>query len=187
MSLTRSESRQIAARYVDAAFTLALSQGKQDELGAQLSALKATIDASDDLRKLIVNPLVSVENMSKAFTEIASRLKCGDLARGLIRTVIENRRESTLPDVAEIYAERLAEHYGEMSAEVTTAKPLSASQRKKIEAALKKAAGKDVAITTQEDASIIGGMIIRMGTRMLDRSVAGKLQRLKANLTSAAI
>lgn len=187
MSLTRSESRQIAARYVDAAFTLAVSQGKQDELGGQLKQLKAILDASDDLRKLIVNPLISVEDMGKAFGEIAARLKYGDLARGLVRTVVENRREATLPDVAEIYAERLAEHYGEMSAEVTTAKPLSPAQRKKIEAALKKAAGKDVAITTQEDPSIIGGVIIRIGTRMLDRSVAGKLQRLKANLTSAAI
>lgn len=186
MSLSHSQYRQIATRYVDALFALALDQNKQDVVGADLNHLKETIESSADFRRLMHNPMVPTSEMLAALEAIVTIFKGDDLTKQALRVIVENKRVETLPYVADIYASKLAAHKGELSAEVITAKPISEKQKQAIEAALKKAAGQDVKITTKEDPAILGGLIVRMGSRMLDRSVAGKLQRLKATLTSAA-
>ena len=186
MSLSRSESRAIASRYVAAIFDLAADKKKQDQVCADLLALKTAIDESAELRQLIHNPMVKLADKAKAFEAILKHFKADALTAQCVTFVINNKRVEVLADIAVIFEQKLHAFNGELSAEVITAKALSAKQKKAVEAALKKAAGKDVNITEKEDASIIGGMIIKMGSRMLDRSVAGKLERLKLSLTSAS-
>lgn len=184
MSLTRSESRQIAARYVSAMFDLALAKKSHETVGSDLTNIKIAIEGSEELRKLMVNPMVATSDKVASVETILNNLKADKQTIEFVSFLISNKRGETLIDVAELYQEKLIEHKGELSAEVTSAKPLSDKQTKDIAAALKKAAGRDIDIHTKCDESIIGGLIIRVGSRMLDRSVAGKLQRLKASLSA---
>ncbi|MCI5050143.1 MAG: ATP synthase F1 subunit delta, partial [Rickettsiales bacterium] len=183
MSVSYLESKKIADRYVTAAFALALEKKKQDELGEDLAAIAAMIEQSADLKKVLANPLVQPEELNAVFKELLKDAKATDLTLDFIKTLTENKRAQTLPQVAETYREKLMEHKGELSATVTAAHPLKAAQTKKITDALSKAAGKPVHVSVDTDPSIIGGIVIRMGSRMLDRSVAGKLQRLKTGLS----
>lgn len=186
MSLSRSESRAIASRYVSAMFDLALQQSAIDAVAGDLLSLKGAITASSELEKLLHNPVISDEDKAKAFAAILQKLGAQKLTIDQVTFVIHNGRVATLPDIADLFEEARIAHKGERSAEIISARPLSASQRRDIAKALKDAAGQTVNLTERVDPSILGGLIIHMGSQMLDRSVAGRLQRLKNSLKTSA-
>lgn len=186
MALNRSESRQIAARYASALFDVALAAGKQDAVGSDLLALQSAIVESAELQRLIRNPMVDDVAKSAVFKEILAKLKADAQTVQSVGFIVAQKRAEVLADVAAAYQDKLTAHKGELRAQVTTAAELKDAQAKAISAALTKAAGKPVNVTFRVDASILGGMIVTMGSKMLDHSVAGKLQRLKTQLVSQA-
>ncbi len=186
MALNRSESRQIAARYVEALFAVALTHKKQDVVGKDLSALQEVIAGSTELQKLIRNPMADDADKAAIFETILKKLGADAQTIQSVNFIIGHKRAEVLLDVAQLYSEKLVAHKGELSAEVITATPLSDAQHKAIIAELSKSAGQPVNVSLRVDASIMGGLIVKMGSKMLDHSVAGKLQRLKTQLVSQA-
>lgn len=182
MSLSHAESRKIAARYVEAFFDLAKKAKKEAQVAEDFAALSEVYSESEILRKAIKNPLVSAQEKYGVFTELLLKAG-GDKTTGeFLQFLAEKKRLDILPELADMFTDKLAEHKGELMAVVTTAKKLKAPQVKAIEKALKDAAGKPVSVTVKEDASLMGGIMIRLGSKLLDHSVAGKLSRLAVAL-----
>ena len=182
MSLTHAEARQIAARYVEAFFDLALKAKKEAKVADNLAALKAVMAESEELRKAVKNPMISVGEKKAVFAEILGRIGAEKTTGEFVDFLAEKQRLEVLSALADLFAAKLAAHKGELTAEITSAKKLKAAQKKEIEKVLKEAAGQPVSITTKEDPSIMGGVVIRMGSTLLDHSVAGKLNRLAVAL-----
>ncbi len=187
MSLTRSESRQIAARYVEAFFELALEQKNAEKVDADLTALREVVAESSELQKLIHNPMASRAEKAAGFAGVLVKMNAHEQTIKFVEFLAHKQRLIVLVDVAELFHERVVAHNDELTAEVISAKALADKQVKDIKAALKKAVGKDVNIVTKEDASLIGGVIIKLGSRMLDHSVAGKLNRMSAHLKAQSL
>jgi len=186
MSLSHSELKRIATRYVDALFALAREQSALDPVARDLGAFHQAIAVSPELQKLLRNPMVDKASMQRVFAGLSQKIGIAKLTEQFLHTVIDNKRAEILACASELYQERLSAHRGIIHAEVTTAKPITAAQKDKLHGALKSASGKEVEIATKVDPKLIGGMVLRVGSRMLDRSVAGKLQRLKVALKASA-
>ncbi len=187
MSLSRSESRKIASRYVEAFFDMALNAGQEEAVGDDFAALEGMIDDSDELKRLMHNPMISVEAKQAVFAELLKKAKANKQTLQFVDFLIGRKRLEALPDVAVLYQERLVAHKGEIIAEITAAHALTDKQIKSIAAAVKKAVGKDANIVTREDPAIIGGVIVKIGSRMLDHSVAGKLRRMVSQLKTQSL
>lgn len=186
MSLSRSESRAVAARYVSAMFDLALQQKAVDVVGKDLLALKSAIADSPELAKLIQNPVIDSESKARAFAAILQKLGANKITIQQVEFVIRNKRVEVLTDIADLFKDKMITHRGERQVEIISSKPLNNNQIRDIAASLGTALGQSVNLTTKVDPSILGGLIIKLGSRMLDQSVAGRLRKLNAALKSSA-
>ena len=166
-------------RYAAALFDLAEEGKALDAVGDDLHSIKAMIAGCDDLARMLRSPVLSREDQGKAMAAVLDKAKIGDLTMRFVAVVAGNHRLFALPGMIEAFFARLAEKRGEMSAEVTSAKALSDAQVKSLRSALKKAVGQDVSVKQSVDESIIGGLIIRIGSRMLDSSLRTKLKNLQ--------
>ncbi|MCB6179180.1 F0F1 ATP synthase subunit delta [Rhodobacter sp. Har01] len=174
-----SISQGIAARYATALFELAKEDGTLAALEADADALKATLVTSPDLGAMIASPIISRAEQTSAIGAIAVKMGLGPLVANTLALMAEKRRLFTLPQLlAEIDA-RIAEEKGEMTADVTAATALSAAQTKKLADTLKAKVGKTVKLNTTVDESLIGGMIVRLGSTMIDTSVRSQLAALQ--------
>ena len=182
VSTEPAQARRIASRYVKALFDLALEQKKQDAVADDLKRLAATVAESDTLQRVMNNPTIDSVSKGSAFKSLANKAGVDTLTASFIDTLARQQRIAVLPQIAEQFAEALAEHKGEITAEIITAKKLPDSQIKQLEAALGKTTGKKVHVRLKQDASLIGGVIIKLGSVMLDHSVAGKLERMNVAL-----
>jgi F-type H+-transporting ATPase subunit delta len=182
----QTETSGIAGRYATALFELAVDHGAIDGVIEDLSRLQAMIDESGDLRRLIRSPLFSREQQSKAMEAVLEKAGLSQLVRNFVGVVARNRRLFAIENMIRIYRELVARHRGEVTAEVTSAAPLSETQRAAVEQALKQAIGSNVAVNTAVDPALIGGMIVRVGSRMVDSSLRSKLQRLQLVMKGAA-
>lgn len=185
MSLSRSESRRIAARYVAAMFDVAQAQSAPERVGDDLQALADAITGSAELQRLLVNPVIETRAKMAVFEALLQRLEAHPVTRQGVTFVIRRNRIALLPDIADLYQQQLRAFNGEREATVITAEPLGDAMARRIADELKAAAGQDVRLARQTDPSIVGGMMIKMGSLLLDRSVAGRLQRLQATLRTA--
>ena len=174
-----SGSNAIARRYAAALFDLAGDRKVLDAVAADLNALKAALQASDDLRRLVASPMISRADQAKAVDALAVRAKAHDLTRNFLGLLARNRRLGALNATINGFLAKLAEARGEETAEVTTAKPLSDAQRAMVTASLKQAVGRAVTVTETVDPAILGGLIVKVGSRMVDGSLKSKLQRLE--------
>jgi len=172
----------LAARYASALYELADSQSAIDAVAGDLGKLKSMIDGSDDFRRFIKSPVVSRIDQSKGIAAIAGHAKLTDLTQKFLGLVAKNRRLFALPGMIAGFLEILASRRGLATAEVTSAAPLSDAQVSAIAAALKSTAGTSVSVVTKLDPSILGGLIVRVGSRMVDSSLKSKLQRLKLSM-----
>ena len=186
MPSNQTETSGIAGRYATALFELAVDRGAIDGVIDDLSRLQAMIDESGDLRRLIRSPLFSREQQSKAMEAVLEKAGLSQLVRNFVGVVARNRRLFAIENMIRIYRELVARHRGEVTAEVTSAAPLSETQRAAVEQALKQAIGSNVAVNTTVDPALIGGMIVRVGSRMVDSSLRSKLQRLQLVMKGAA-
>ena len=144
-----------------------------------LERLEAMIHASDDLTRLIRSPVISREDQTRAMAALMEKYAMGELSVRFVGVVAQNRRLFVLPDMIAAYRALLAAHRGEASVEVISAKTLSEKQRTAIGAALKKAVGATIALDLKVDPGLLGGLIVRVGSRMFDSSLSTKLQHLR--------
>jgi F-type H+-transporting ATPase subunit delta len=183
MSSNRTERLNIASRYAEAIFSLALAAKKEETVVGALVALSEAIEAHDAAKDTLANPMLT--RAAKADFLAALLTKADALAVDAVKTIAAQGRAEVLPEIAELLAKKLAEHKDEMSAEVTSARALSAGEQKEVAAALAKATGKSVKLKLTEDASVIGGLKIRLGSHMLDGTVATALKLMRQQLLAS--
>jgi F-type H+-transporting ATPase subunit delta len=169
----------LAERYAAALFDLADERRILDETAANLRELSAMLRSSAELFRLIRSPILSREEQGKAIAALAERANFAPVVRDFLAVVARNRRLIAIPAMIEAYLEKLAERRGEITAEVAAAQPLSATQLDLLREHLRRKVGRQVAIDVRIDPGLIGGMIVRLGSRMIDASVMSQLQRLQ--------
>ena len=186
MASEQTEMSGVAERYATALFDLAVERSAIDAVAADLQQLQGMINESADLRRLIQSPLFSRDQQSDAMAAVLASAGISDLVKNFIGVVASNRRLFALEGMIGAYRELLARYRGEVTAEVTSATPLSETQRAAVEQALRQAIGSNVAVNTDVDPELIGGMVVRVGSRMVDSSLRTKLQRLQLAMKGAA-
>jgi F-type H+-transporting ATPase subunit delta len=172
----------IAARYASSLFELALESKSLDAVEKDLARFDALMRGSEDLMRLVRSPVFSTGDQVKAVGAVLDKAKIGGLTANFIRVVAKNRRLFTMPDMLAQFRRLAAAHRGEVSADVTVAAPLGAAHSTELKAALKGAVGKDVTVNEIVDPSILGGMIVKIGSRQIDTSLRTKLSSLKLAL-----
>ncbi len=172
----------VAERYASSLFELALESGSIDTVGADLDRFQALMDESEDLRRLVASPVFSAEDQQKAVSAVAEKAGISGSVLNFLKVVSGNRRLFALPGMIRAYREIAAEHRGEVTAEVTSAHALTAAQENELKSALKGVTGKDVAVAVTIDPSILGGLIVKVGSRQIDTSLRTKLSTLKLAL-----
>lgn len=179
MAEAASISQGIAARYATALFELSKEADALPALEADTDALKAALAESADLAAMIASPIISRAEQTAAIGAIAAKMGLTPLVANTLSLMAEKRRLFTLPQLLSEVAARIAAEKGEVTAEVTAATALSAAQTKKLAETLKAKVGKTVKLNTTVDESLIGGMIVKLGSIMIDTSVKAKLASLQ--------
>ena len=169
----------IAGRYATALFELAVEQKQLDAVAADLDGIRTMLNDSDDLRRLVRSPLFQRDAQAKAMAAVLDRAGAGDLIKRFVGLVARNRRLFALPNMIRDFNTLLARHRGEVVADVIAATPLSDAQLDQLRAALKHGVGTDVKLRTSVDGSLIGGLVVKVGSRMIDSSINTKLQNLR--------
>jgi len=172
----------VAERYASSLFELAREENSVAGVEADLNAFQSMLDSSPDLRRLIESPVFSAEEQEKAIGALVSKAGIKGLAGNFLRVAAANRRLFAVPGMIRAFRRIAAEARGETSAEVTSAHALTPAQQTELKAALKDVAGKDVAFAVTVDPSLLGGMIVKMGSRQIDTSLKTKLNSLKLAL-----
>ncbi len=172
----------VTSRYASALFDLANAEKKIPAVEKDLGRFDALLKGSDALKRLVVSPVFSADDQSNAIDAILTKAKITGLVGNFIRVVARNRRLFAMQDMLAAYRKLAAEHRGEVTADVTVAQKLSAEQTKELKAALKSVVGKEVALNATVDPSILGGMIVKVGSRQIDTSLKTRLSSLKLAL-----
>lgn len=166
-------------RYARALFDLALDGKAIDKVAKDLATLQAMIDASDDFKRLVISPVFTADEQKSSILAVLKKAKIKGLAVNFLGLVAENRRLFAIEAMIKAYNGLLAEHRGEISAEITSAQVLRAKQVKDLKASLKSVVGRDVNLETNIDESLLGGLVVKVGSRMVDNSLRSKLDNLK--------
>jgi F-type H+-transporting ATPase subunit delta len=174
-----SEQGGLATRYAAALFDLADSKKALDAVAGDLAALQKMIADSDDLRRLTNSPILGRAEQTKAMGAITKAAGFDALTQKFVGLVAQNRRLFTLPAMSRAFLKKLADRRGEITAEVTAARPLTAEQQAAVAEAIKRAVGSKVSIDVKVDPSLLGGLVVRVGSRMIDSSIKTKLQKLQ--------
>jgi F-type H+-transporting ATPase subunit delta len=169
----------LAERYAAALFDLADERHALDEVAGDLRELRAMLQNSGDLARLLRSPVLSRDEQGKAIAALAEQAGMSNLTRDFLGVVARNRRLFAVPAMIEAYLRRLAERRGEVTAEVTVAQPLSDARRAALTEQLRRAVGARVAVDVRVDPALLGGMIVKVGSRMVDASLSSRLQRLR--------
>lgn len=186
MAGNASASRTIASRYADALFSLAKEQKKAAEIGAQLAALIAVIHKSKALNNAVYSPLTERNALGAAAGDIAEKAGADKLLVKAVRLMGASGRLPLIERVLAAYDAKLAEENDVVVATVITSADLKAPQKKKLEASLKESMGKEISLKLQVDEQMIGGMMIKVGSKLLDYSVRGRLAALQTQLHKTA-
>ena len=180
-----SKAGEVGARYASALFDLAKEAGQIAAVGDDLKSLKAMIVESADLRSLLVSPVFDSAAKARALAGLAERAQFAALTRKFLGLLAKQRRASSLRDVITAYQALDADYRGVVAAEVTTAIALTPAQTKGLAASLRQALGKDADIEARVDPAILGGLKVRVGSRLYDASLKSKLDSLKFALKRA--
>lgn len=172
----------VAQRYAGSLFDLALEAKSVAQVEKDLGHIEAMISESDDLRRLIHSPVFSTEDQLLAISAVADKAGIKGLVGNFLRVVAGNRRLFVLPGIIKAFYLIAAENRGEVAADVTSAHELTQAQENELKATLKSVAGKDVTINVTVDPSLLGGLIVKLGSRQIDTSLRTKLSSLKLAL-----
>ncbi|MBL0374986.1 F0F1 ATP synthase subunit delta [Rhizobium sp. KVB221] len=172
----------VAERYASSLFDLALDENALSEVAGALDKFQSLIDESADFKRLVLSPVFSAQEQLNAVSAVLEKAGISGLAANFIKVTASNRRLFAVPGMIKSFREIHARHRGEMSADVASAHALSAAQEKELKAALKSVTGKDVTINLTVDPSLLGGLIVQVGSRQIDTSLRTKLSTLKLSL-----
>lgn len=179
------EASEAATRYAQAVFELARDANGLDALEQDFLKFDAAWSASSDLRAAARSPLIEPDEKARALVAVAAKLGLSELGRNLLGVTAQNRRAAELPGVISSFRALLARHRGARQVEIVSAKPLSAAEQASILEALSTQLGAKVEAETRVDESLIGGFVVRVGSRQFDASVKSKLDALRLQLKSA--
>ena len=169
----------LAGRYATALYELADDAKALDQVADDLRNLARMIEASSDFKRMIRSPVISRAAQGAALNEILTQAGASDLTRKFAGVLASNRRLFVLPDIIDGYLYILAGRRGEVTAQVTSAQPLTQRQLSELEATLRKSVGGKVSVEPRVDASLLGGLVVRIGSRMIDSSLRTKLQHMR--------
>lgn len=186
MAATDQIASGVPGRYARALYELANETKSGARVGEELAALHGLVDASPDLRNVFNSPTFSADDQLAAVEGIGARGGFSAVAMNFLRVLVKNRRLAHLQPIAKAYEALMAGDKGEVTAEVTSAEPLSAKQLSDLKAALKSSLGQDVQLTARVDDSILGGLIVKAGSKMIDNSLKTKLDNLKIAMKGTA-
>ena len=187
MSAEESVIGGLAGRYAVALFELAqeLDSAAQGTVTDNMAALKLLIDGSEDLQKLLKSPVISAEEQAAALAAVLDKAGAHQMVKNFSALVVSKRRAFAFADMAAQYGALVAGARDEVIARVTSARALSDGQIDKVKAELEKAVGKNVIIDNETDAALLGGMVVKLGSRMIDGSLKTKLNSLKTALNQS--
>jgi F-type H+-transporting ATPase subunit delta len=169
----------MAGRYATALFELALESNTVDAVTGDLDRFDALVSDSPDLARLVRSPVFGADEQGKALAAVLAKAGIGSLAAKFLLLVTSNRRLFAVGDIIKAYRALVARHKGELTAQVTVAENLSDTHRNAIRDALKSVTGKDVGLDVKVDPAIIGGLVVKLGSRMVDSSLRTKLNSIK--------
>jgi F-type H+-transporting ATPase subunit delta len=169
----------IAGRYATALFELAQEANALDDVANDLVDFRNAYAESDDLRRALRSPIYSHDDQANAADALLDKLGSAQLTRKFFGLVVQNRRAFALNDMAVGFAQLLSAHRGEVMAHVTSAVALSDGQVTELKAELAAAMDTDVILETDVDEKILGGLVVKVGSRMVDSSMRTKLNNLK--------
>lgn len=172
----------VAGRYAAALFDLAQEQSKVSEVEQDLVKFQQLYDMSADLQRLVRSPVIGADEQVRALGSVLDKAGVSGLAKNFIGLVARNRRLFAAPDMVRAFLSLAAKARGEVTAEVTSAHPLTEPQAEALKAQLKETVGKDVTLAAKVDPSLIGGLIVKLGSRMIDSSLKTKLSNLTLSL-----
>jgi F-type H+-transporting ATPase subunit delta len=176
----------LAERYAAALFDLADERRILDEVANNLRELRAMLYASSEFLRLIRSPILSREQQAKAIGMVGERAGLSPLVRDFLAVVARNRRLFAVPAMIEAFLAKLAARRGEVTAEVFAAQPLSEAQLAALNEQLRRSIGSRVSVDVRVDPGLIGGLVVKLGSRMVDGSIKSKLQRLQLAMKSIA-
>ncbi|WP_300036479.1 F0F1 ATP synthase subunit delta [uncultured Roseobacter sp.] len=179
MSEPASISTGIATRYATAIFEIANEDKAVTSLEADIDALQAAQADSSDFNALIHSPVYTRDEQGAAITAIAAKMGLSATMANTLALMAQKRRLFVLPQLLTSLQALIAEAKGEVTAEVTSAKELTKTQADKLAKTLKASTGKDVKLKTSVDDSLIGGLVVKVGSRMIDTSIRSKLNSLQ--------
>lgn len=175
----------VAGRYASALFDLARETGAIDQVGADLDTFSRMLDESADLSRLIRSPVFTQEEQEHAIVAVLGRAGISGLAANLIRLVAANRRLFVLPQMIRAYREMVAKARGIVPAEVRLAEEPSPKVMDDIKSVLREMAGSDVDVAVKIDPALIGGLVVKIGSRMVDASLKTKLNSIRIAMKEA--
>lgn len=176
---------EAAQRYAAAVFELALDSGDVDGVEAGLNALANTIRSNPELARTLKSPLHAADEKAAVLAALADKLKLNDLAKRFVGVAAQNRRAGDIPVMAAAFAERAAKHRGSSRVVARVARAISKDQTLELESTVSKSLGRTVKVEVEVDPALIGGMQLKMGSRLIDASIRTKLTQL-TNLMKGA-
>ena len=178
MEISGGIRASLAGRYASALFDLARDQRQIEAVGSSLEALSQALVDSKDFAELVESPLLSRDQAAKAFLAIAPQLNLDPVTTNFLGVLARNGRKNQLRPVIRAFRRLASEHRGETVAEIVTARPLNDDQIANLKSQLRTRAGRDVNIDAQVDPSILGGIVVKLGSQRIDASIRTKLNRL---------
>ncbi|WP_324288918.1 F0F1 ATP synthase subunit delta [Hoeflea ulvae] len=172
----------VAERYASSLYELAVEANSVDAVAKDLDRFKVMIDGSTDLQRLVDSPVFSAEDQSRSIIALIEKAGITGLVGNFLKVVASNRRLFAVPMMIRAYHEAVARDRGEVTADVTTAHALSPEQEQELKATLSSVTGKTVTLDVTVDASLLGGLIVKVGSRQVDTSLRTKLSTLKHTL-----
>ena len=182
MTSKSTGSASVADRYASALFELAETDKAVDQVAGELNSLEGMIRESNDLQRLIFSPVISRDDQRNALDALLDKAAVSGLTRRFVGLVARNRRLFALPQMIAAFQEMLAGRRGETTAEVISAKALSKSQLAALSEALASTVGSKVALSSTVDSELLGGLVVKVGSRMVDSSLRTKLHRLRLSM-----
>jgi len=175
----------VSGRYATALFELARDEKSIDAVKADLDKFDAMLNDSADLKRLVRSPVFAAETQAKAISAVLEKAGISGISANFLKVLTANRRLFAVADVIRAFNALVAKFKGEASADVTVAEPLSDKNLDALKSALKTISGKDVTLNVKVDPSIIGGLVVKLGSRMVDSSLRTKLNSIKHAMKEA--
>jgi F-type H+-transporting ATPase subunit delta len=172
----------VARRYASALADVALEQIKADQVKSDFGTFVDTFYSSGDLRNLLETPAVGPELKRKVIEKLAEKMALDPAVRNFIYLIVDHRRTELLREIQQAFSEELNARLGIAEAKVTSAQALSAEEKQQMTAALARKTGKKIEAQFQEDRSLLGGAVVRVGSTVYDGSVREQLNRLREQL-----